>query len=124
MELQGIVYTPDMVLGEKRKGLKICYVTDTRPINELIEFVSDSELLIAEGMYPTDDYLQKAEQNKHMLISEAAWLARKGNVKELWLTHFSPSLANPEEYIEQASAIFINTQMGEERKTISLRFPD
>ncbi|WP_339062971.1 ribonuclease Z [Tepidibacillus marianensis] len=124
VESDGIEYTPDMVLGEKRKGLKICYVTDTRPIDDLVEFVAGAELLIAEGMYASDEYLEKAEQNKHMLFCEAAWLARNGNIKELWLTHFSPSLPNPEEYIENASAIFTNTQLGEERKTKTLYFSD
>ena len=29
----GKIYTPDMVLGPPRKGLKLTYTTDTRPTN-------------------------------------------------------------------------------------------
>jgi len=122
LENNGVIYTPEMVLGEERKGLKLCYITDTRPIDELVEFVNNSELLIAEGMYPTIDYLDRALKNKHMLFSEAATLAEKGNIKELWLTHFSPSLTNPNEYIEGATSIFQNTKLGEERKIKTLYF--
>lgn len=30
IEEEGMVYTPDMVLGEQRKGIKVTYCTDTR----------------------------------------------------------------------------------------------
>ena len=30
LELDGKIYTPDMVMGEARKGLKVTYCTDTR----------------------------------------------------------------------------------------------
>lgn len=107
--------TPDLVLGEERKGLKVCYVTDTRPVNEMISFIKDAELFICEGMYGDEGSLPKALKNKHMLFSEAAILAKKGNVKELWLTHFSPSLCNPEEFLENAANIFQNTKVGMDR---------
>ena len=46
--------------------------------------------------------------------SEAAHLARDGNVKELWLTHYSPSMNDPEEYIDSARNIFENTICGKD----------
>ncbi|SCN23476.1 Ribonuclease Z [Clostridium sp. N3C] len=123
VEQDGITYHPDMVLGESRQGLKLSYFTDTRPFDGLIEFVKDSDLLIAEGMYAEDNEIDKAIKNKHMLFSEAATIARDANVKELWLTHFSPSLSNPEDYIENASSIFSNTVIGSDRLTKKLTFP-
>ena len=45
-----------------------------------------------------------------MLFSEAARLAADaGGVRELWLTHYSPSLPNPKAFREVARAIFPNT---------------
>ena len=32
VELEGRVYTPDMVMGAPRKGLKVTYCTDSRPV--------------------------------------------------------------------------------------------
>lgn len=120
----GIWFTPDMVLGEERKGLKLAYCTDSRPIDELKEFIRGSDLFICEGMYGDDSYLEKALENNHMLFSEAATLARDGEVKELWLTHYSPSLGSPEDYIQNATDIFPNTVLGEDRLTKSLVFED
>ena len=67
---------------------------------------------------------QKAIENKHMLFSEAAKLAYDGNVKELWLTHFSPSLSEPELFIDNAKSIFENTYIGEDRKCKTIYFPE
>jgi ribonuclease Z len=117
-----ITYTPDMVLGEARKGLKISYATDTRPIESLIDFVSGSDLFICEGMYGNDDDLEKAMNNKHMLFSEAANIAKSAEVAELWLTHFSPSMMVPGEYLENAASIFKNVIIGEDRLTRTLDF--
>lgn len=120
--IEGRTYTPDMVLGPPRKGLKVCYSTDTRPVPQLVEFIRDADLFIGEGMYGDDESLPKAEEHGHMLFSEAAILARDGHVKELWLTHYSPSLHNPQEYLRHATAIFSNTQLGYDRLKTSLRF--
>lgn len=119
---EGRKLLPDMVLGEERKGLKVCYSTDTRPVNEIINFIKEAELFICEGMYGEDVSLSKALENKHMLFSEAAELASRGNVKELWLTHFSPSLYNPDEFLENATRLFKNTIIGTDRLMKELFF--
>lgn len=104
--------TSDMVLGEPREPIKISYVTDTRPVKLIEEIVEGSDLFICEGMYGSDEMLQGAIEKKHMIFSEAATLALNANVKELWLTHFSPALPAPEKCIESASKIFPNTKVG------------
>lgn len=122
VQSDGRWFNPDMVLGEERKGLKISYCTDTRPVEELKEFIRNSDLFICEGMYGDDDYIEKALENRHMLFSEAAALAKDGEVKELWLTHYSPSLIYPEDYIENATSIFPNTVLGKDRLIKNLVF--
>jgi ribonuclease Z len=121
---EGVLYTPDMVLGETRKGLKICYCTDTRPIDAIVSFIKKADIFICEGMYGSDDYLSKAKEYKHMLFSEAASLSKEANVRELWLTHYSPSLVNPEDYLEVAKDIFENTVLGEDRLIKELNFEE
>ena len=116
------IFTPEMVLGEARKGIKISYCTDSRPISGLIEFIRESDLFIGEGMYGDDSYLEKAKLNGHMLFSECASLAKEGSVKELWLTHFSPLLYNPEEFLHNATNIFENTKLGQELLSKELIF--
>jgi ribonuclease Z len=121
---KGRLLTQELVLGEFRKGIKLCYCTDTRPIEPLVQFIKGAELFICEGMYGDDELLPKALDNKHMLFSEAAKLAKFGEVKELWLTHFSPSLLNPEDYLDSTRKIFDNTILGEDRMTKTLNFDD
>ncbi len=112
VKIGGKIIVPEMVLGEKREPLKISYCTDTRPIDNIINFAMDSNLFICEGMYGNEDKKEDAVSKKHMTFSEAASLAQKANVKRLWLTHFSPSMPNPEEYINIAQNIFENTEIG------------
>ena len=113
---------PEMVLGPKRKGIKLTYCTDTRPVPSIVENAKASDLFICEGMYGEKDKLAKAKEHKHMTFYEAAELAKAAEVKELWLTHYSPSLNHPEEYMPEVEKIFPNTKAGKDRKTVELQF--
>lgn len=124
IEYEGKLYTPDMVLGDDRKGIKISFITDTRPIFTIPEFIKNSDLFVCEAMYGDDLDVSKAVKNKHMTFREAANLANLGDVKQLLLTHFSPSLENPYDYIENATSVFNNTIIGEDRLELHLNFDD
>lgn len=105
-------YTSDMVLGPERKGIKISYITDTRPVDSIVDFVNASDLFICEGTYGDNEDLDKAIMNKHMTFAEAANLAHKAKVKKLLLTHFSTALDEPSLYIENAKEVFPSTVLG------------
>ena len=113
-----------MVLGPERKGLKVTYCTDTRPIPEIAEHAKGADLFICEGMYGEDELLEKAKEKKHMIFSEAATLAAQAEAQELWLTHYSPSLIRPKDYVEGVRNIFANTKAGKDRKSKTLKFDD
>ena len=120
----GKMYTSNMVLGDDRKGIKISFITDTRFLLTIPDFIRDSDLFICEGMYGDDMDISKAVKNKHMTFTEAANLAKLGNVKKLLLTHFSPSLENPQDFLENATRIFPNTIIGEDRLSLTLNYED
>lgn len=125
IEYEGATYTPDMVLGPARRGLKLTYCTDTRPVPAISAAAADSDLFICEGMYGEEEMLPKAKENRHMLFREAAQLAKDaGGVKELWLTHFSPSLPNPRAYKDAARAIFPATKIPRDGRMKELRFEE
>jgi ribonuclease Z len=117
-----ITYTPDMVLGPERKGIKLTYCTDSRPTKSIVENAKASDLFICEGMYGEKDKDSKAKEYKHMTFYEAAKLAKTAEVCEMWLTHFSPSLIRPEDFIGEAKRIFPNTKPGKDRKSVTLEF--
>ena len=118
------VYTPDMVLGGARKGLKVTYTTDTRPVPAITENARGSDIFICEGMYGEDDKEQKAKEYKHMTMQEAARLALEADAGELWLTHFSPSVSRPKWYERQIKEIFPRAVTGVDGMTAELNFED
>ena len=124
VEAEGVTYTPDMVLGPERKGLKVTYCTDSRPLDAIVEAADKSDLFICEGMYAEKDKLAKAKQKKHMTFYEAADMAKRAGVKEMWLTHFSPSLVRAEEYMPEVREIFENSKLGKDGKSIELMFEE
>ncbi|MBO5743813.1 MAG: ribonuclease Z [Clostridia bacterium] len=123
-EYEGKTYTSDMVLGEKRKGIRFVYSTDTRPTESLYENCMGANLAILEGMYGADEKESHAKIKMHMTFAEAADIASKANAQELWLTHYSPSMPNPQDYISEAQSIFPQTQLGFDGKTKTIYFPE
>ena len=120
----GIVYTPEMVLGAPRKGIKVTYCTDTRPTESIVSAAAGSDLFICEGMYAEKEKIAKAKQYKHMTFYEAAELAKRADVAEMWLTHFSPSLVRGEDYMPQVKKIFSNAYLGKDGKSVELLFEE
>ena len=124
IEQEGKVYTPDMVLGAPRRGLKVTYCTDTRPVEAIARNGAGSDLMILEGMYGEPEKLAKARENRHMTMYEAARIARAAEVPELWLTHYSPSLTHPEDYLKDVRKIFQNTVAARDGRTVELNFDE
>lgn len=124
IEENGITYTPEMVMGLPRKGIKITYTTDTRPCKNIPLFAKDSDLFICEGMYGDNEMLDKAKEHRHMTFCEAATMAKEANVKEMWLTHYSPSLFKPKEFIQNAKNIFPNSHAAKDGRSIDLCFEE
>jgi ribonuclease Z len=122
--MDGAKYTPDMVLGPDRKGIKLTYCTDTRPVASISEHAKGSDLFVCEGMYGDEEEIDKARSHKHMTFAEAAKLAKEADVSAMWLTHYSPSLVHPENYLKSVRKLFKNTELGEDGKSIELNFED
>ncbi|MBE5921352.1 MAG: ribonuclease Z [Lachnospiraceae bacterium] len=120
----GETYTPDMVLGEARKGLKVTYCTDTRPTPLIAEMAQDADLFICEGMYGEKEKIAKAKEYKHMTFYEAATLAKQAQPKKMWLTHYSPSLLRPSMYMKDVQEIFAESYEGKDGMSEELKFFD
>ncbi len=119
-----VTYTPDMVLGEPRKGLKVTYCTDTRPTDSIVQNAQGADLLILEGMYGESDKLEKAREYKHMTMYEAAKIAAQVDAPQLWLTHYSPSLTYPEEYMKDVKKIFPRAVAAKDGRSAELNFEE
>ena len=122
--LDGKTYTPDMVLGEVRRGLHVTYATDTRPTEMIGWMATEADLAILEGMFAEDAKENRARETCHMTIPEACRIAREANPTRLWLTHYSPSLPNPQDYAAQVTKLYPQAHLARDGETITLRFPD
>lgn len=120
----GETYTPDMVLGPARKGIKLTYTTDTRPVDSIRRNAEKSDLFICEGMYGEKEKAAKAAEYKHMTFYEAAALAKDAQVKTMWLTHYSPSLTHPDQYMDEVRKIFPGAKAGKDGMTTELKFEE
>ncbi|MBQ6441436.1 MAG: ribonuclease Z [Lachnospiraceae bacterium] len=123
-EEDGRVYTPEMVMGPARKGLKVTYCTDSRPTKGIVMHAAESDLFVCEGMYAEPDQMEKAKQKKHMTFYEAAAMARDARVAELWLTHFSPSMSRADRYMDEVQKIFPHALLGKDGKSKELVFSE
>lgn len=124
IETENGVYTPDMVLGPSRKGIKLTYCTDTRPVSNIEKHAKGSDLFICEGMYGEPDKQQKAVEHKHMTMREAAEIAKAADVGEMWLTHYSPSMVRPSQYLDEIRKIFPRTVAAKDLTDTVLNFQD
>lgn len=124
LEYEGRTLIPDMVLGAPRKGLKVTYSTDTRPVPAIVEHAKDADILICEGMYGEKGDINNAVKYRHMTFEEAGKIAAQAKPNVLWLTHYSPALNYPENYIEDVRKIFPNTIAGKDGMSEELRFED
>ena len=73
-------------------------------------------------MYGEPENAAKAREKKHMTFTEAADIARKAGPKQMWLTHYSPSLIKPDEFMPAVRKIFPDSHPGKDGKTITLTF--
>lgn len=124
VEFEGKTYSPDMVMGPPRKGLKVTYCTDTRPVDIIARKAEAADLFICEGMYGDPEKQEDAVQKRHMTFQEAAAIGAAAQPKEMWLTHYSPSLVWPGEYIDEVKQIFDRIEPGKDLKSTELNFEE
>ena len=116
INLDGNIVHPRDVLGEKRKGRKFSYVTDTMYFPEISDYVRSSDILLCEAMF-TEDLKEDALGKKHMTAMQAATIAKEGEVETLCLQHYSPRYSDKELklLLEEAKSIFDNTILTRDR---------
>ncbi len=103
----------------KKPGRKVVYSSDTRPCAETLKNSKSANILIHESSY-TSRYSELAKSRKHSTVSEAATIAKKANVKQLILVHFSARYKDDYELIKEAKAVFANTVIGKDGYKVTL----
>lgn len=117
-------YTPDMVLGEPRRGLKLLYATDTLPLDCVEDIGRDADLMVLEGMFGGTDKDARALDTRHSTMDQSALIAKRAGARELWLTHYSPANPHPEEFEDEVKVIFPNAVISTDGQQTTLRFQE
>ena len=99
----------DLTFGEKDQ--KISFVLDTSINRQVVSFVKDSDLLICESNFSSEDKA-KAKEYKHLTSKQAAEIAKKSKSKKLILTHLSQRYENnPKKVLNEAKKVFKNSYL-------------
>lgn len=108
---------PSYSIKIQEQNKNLVYSGDTGYIgNTLEKFAAGSNLLICESTFLRH---QKKLNDYHLYSYEAAMIAKKANTKQLLLTHFWPGI-DKEEYLNEATQIFKNTDISIENKILKL----
>ncbi|MEM0022573.1 MAG: ribonuclease Z [Archaeoglobaceae archaeon] len=113
--------TPDMVLGEVKKGRKVVYTGDTRPCERIVEIAKNADLLIHDASF-SEELKSWAIESGHSTAREAGEVAKKANVKKLILTHISARFSkNPDTLLREAKEVFENVEVAKDFLNVEIK---
>jgi len=95
-------------------GKKISFVLDTLDNENIVSFVKNSDLLICEASFSSEDK-DKAREHFHLTAEQAGKIAKESGSKKLILTHISQRYEKQLKKFEQdAKKIFKETKVAED----------
>ncbi|RMG75860.1 MAG: ribonuclease Z [Bacteroidetes bacterium] len=92
---------------------KFSFITDTLPLESIISYIRNSNLLYHEATFVSEK-ADRAKETYHSTAKDAAQIALKSNVKQLVLGHFSARYKDLTPFLNEAEAIFPNVALAEE----------
>lgn len=120
----GVVVSPEQVVGPARSGRKLVYTGDTRPCPATITAASAADLLIHEATFGQED-MDRARTTSHSTALEAAEVAEQAGVRELILTHLSARYAE-QAYVlrREARSVFSRTRVADDGLAVEVPLRD
>lgn len=103
-------------VGVLTPGTKVVYTGDTKPCKNLETISKDVDLLIHDATF-----MDEKQNRMHSDSKTAAMLAKKSNVKELILTHFSRRYKDLKPLRDEAKKIFSKTRVAEDGMRITIK---
>lgn len=113
---------PDQVLGETREGTSLVVVGDTGKADELIPYVSGADAMVIESTYiQAEEGL--AQRFGHLTAAQAGALAKKADVRRLFLTHLSRRYRE-RDVLKEAQAVFPDVHVARDFDRFQIRRED
>jgi ribonuclease Z len=125
VNVDGRTITSDMVVGNQRRGRKVCFVTDTLYIDSIAKDVEDSDLLICEGMF-THDLVETATEKQHLTAKQAGMIGADAKVLKMGLIHYSPRFIDKElpHLLDEAKQLCPQAFLSRDRMIIDIPYRD
>lgn len=95
------------------RGRVFAYVTDTVSCAGGVELAREADLVVHEATYTKED-AERLPPRLHSTAEGAASVAREAGARRLYITHFSPRYATPQPLLDEARAIFPETEAAED----------
>ena len=95
------------------------YCSDTAYSPEIIPYIQHSDVLYHEATFAEAENL-RAQETYHSTARQAAEIARSANVRKLIIGHFSSRYHELGELLDEAQAVFPETELADEGMTINL----
>ncbi len=95
------------------------YCSDTKYYPKLAEYIAKVDLLYHDSTFANSEK-DRAKATQHSTAEQAAKIALKSNAKHLLLGHFSTRYKDLSLLLNEAKAVFPNTEIAEENKTYSI----
>lgn len=99
--------------------LQYAYCSDTAYNEDIVPLLKDIDLLYHESTF-LEDRKDLAEKTKHATALQAATIAKKANVKQLILGHYSSRYKNLDIFLDEAKNEFANVALAEAGKEFIL----
>jgi ribonuclease Z len=115
----GTRVSPEDVLGPLQKGTKLVVIGDTARTDDLVEPCRDADGLVIEATY-LNDMADLAHDFSHLTAQQAAELAVKASVKQLFLTHISRRYRE-KDVLKEASAVHPNVKVARDFDTYQVK---
>ncbi|MFY9171730.1 MAG: ribonuclease Z [Petrimonas mucosa] len=95
------------------------YCSDTAYYPEMVPYIKGADLLYHEATYAETEHV-RAKDTFHSTARQAAEIARMANVKRLLIGHFSSRYNELDELLNEACAVFPDTELADEGMKIVL----
>ncbi|NNM42896.1 MAG: ribonuclease Z [Chlamydiae bacterium] len=96
-----------------RKGDAFAVVIDTRYTESAVKLAQNAKLFLCESTY-LERHRELAEKYHHLTAKQAAEIAKKAEVKQLILTHYSARYQDLSEFQKEAMEIFPHTLVADD----------
>lgn len=110
---EGEVIANNQLTTPAEKPKRFAYCSDTAYSEKIIPMIEGVDCLYHEATFMEEE-MNRSNQTEHSTARQAAEIARKSNVKNLIIGHYSARYSKQNDILEEAKAVFENTVLGED----------